>query len=162
MCNFFSAVATKDRLHAYYGVDSHEDIISISGIGSLDRPERIDLVRLELIPPEPMTTDFEKWEYKVDQDLLPEWFVPSEWRDRMIKFLKSVPAVKKGEKVEYSNSQYWFCEGKIKNLIAFGSVLYLLGSSQVGKMLGSSRVGKMLDSSRVSEKQQSKTLPTKD
>ena len=55
MCNFFSAVFTKTKMFAYYGIDSHEDIIKIAGLKESNVRGEINFVRCELTPNTPMT-----------------------------------------------------------------------------------------------------------
>ena len=149
MCNFFSAVATKDKLHAYYGIDGHEDIITISNLEHLDKKSYdIQLVRLELLPDSPMTLDFTKWKFKVDQQVVPNWFIPDEWHERMIEFLRNVPSII-DEHVKILSSECWFCTGKIDRIVGRGSIEHMLSDSQVNIMLDSSQVNIMHGDSRI-------------
>ena len=112
MCNFFSFVVTKGKLHAYFGVNSHEDIIELAGISHLDKPEGPQLVRCELTPDNPMTLNFKKWEFRVDQDLIPDWFDAEEWHEKAVNFLKKVPQVKKTQTRGLVTENLWFCAGE--------------------------------------------------
>ena len=71
MCDFLSAVLAKERL--FFGpTDRHAGIIDYHGLHE-SGAQGVNLVKLELIPDradDPVDT----WAFKVDQDLLPEWF----------------------------------------------------------------------------------------
>lgn len=150
MCQFFSAVATKDKLYVEYGVDSHSDIISINGLGHLEKDiNRIGLVRLEITPNRPMTLDFGQWIFGVDQDILPDWFIADEWRQKMIDYLRGCRTIEEGESVQVEAGNVWFHLGEIKHLVGYGSILYMLGNSRVGKLYDNSRVGRLCNNSQV-------------
>ena len=73
MCNPMSAVVTRTNVLWSRISDAHEDIISENGLN--DKTKTLDFVRVELAPKE---FDFRRpvaeWEYKTDQDFLPEWY----------------------------------------------------------------------------------------
>jgi len=156
MCNFFSAIATKDKLHVYYGVDAHEDIIELSGLR--DDKQSPDFVRLELLPNFPMTLDFEKWKFHVDQDILPDWFVPDEWHKKMIEYLGSVPQIRQGEEVKIVVDRLWFCWGTIKSLKGFGSILHIGGSATIQDVWGSATIQNVRDSATIQDVRNSATI----
>ena len=70
MCHFASFVLTKDR-ELWCASDKHEDIIVEHNLGALDGAVP-GLVRIEILPSE-NRRDLSTWEYKVDQDVFPEW-----------------------------------------------------------------------------------------
>ena len=84
MCRFFSAVLTKDR-EFWHESDSHETIIRESGLHA-DGAKGANILRVELVPSAKTRTleDFSSYDFKIDQDLLPEWFdrVDAELRTR--------------------------------------------------------------------------------
>ena len=125
MCNFFSFLVTRKKLITFYGVNAHEDILEIAGI----KDDRLSpkFVRCELIPNNPMTLEFEKWDFNVSQDYRPDWFIEEEWRQKAIEYLKSVPTVHRGEKINILWDKYWFSEGEIDNMIAQSGLLHLIG-----------------------------------
>jgi hypothetical protein len=147
MCNFFSAVFTKTKMYAFYGVDSHEDIIRLAGIKESNVRGEINLVRCELTPNNPMTLDFDQWNFRVDQDLIPDWFDREKAHKQMINYLKKAPAIIKD--VDSIYEQYYFATAKIDRMVGRSSILFMIGSSQVGEMIGSSQVGEMWGSSQV-------------
>jgi hypothetical protein len=134
MCDFFSAVATKDKLHAFYWVDSHEDIIELAGLSNQDRdPVDVHFVRLELRPDNPMTLNFEKWAFGVDQDRVPDWFVPEEWHQKMIEYLRTVPSLVEGE-VKTLAEECWFCAIPVERMIGRSAIRFLLAGGTVNEV----------------------------
>ena len=79
MCAPASLIITRDRVFWSLKTDSHEPIITEYGLKD-EVAGRITLVRVEITPP--LGTDREpnfaaplaQWQYRVDQDLLPEWY----------------------------------------------------------------------------------------
>jgi hypothetical protein len=150
MCNFFSAVITKGhKVHAFFNVDSHENIIEIARLKELNARGEVTFVRCELTPNGPMTIEFDKWHFRTDQDLLPPWYDADKAYKAMVKYLKAAPTILEPANIIYEN--YYFAQAPVKIMLGRASIRFLLGSSQVGKMLDSSQVGKMLDSSQVGE-----------
>ena len=147
MCKFFSCLATQNKLIAFYGVDNHTTLIEMAGLK--DNTKNPNFVRLEFYPDDPMTLNFTKWKFHVDQDFLPDWFVHNEWHQRCIEFLENVHSIRESQK--YGHGQIWFCNAKLDQLLPYSTILFMLGSSNVGKMLESSNVGVMRGSSKVGE-----------
>jgi hypothetical protein len=145
MSKFFSCLATKNKLIAFYGVDNHTTLIEMAGLK--DNSATPTFVGLEFTPDNPMTLDFTKWSFRVDQDILPDWFVTEEWHQRCIEFLENVHSIRESQK--YGHGHIWFCDSELDVLLPYSSILFMLGSSNVGEMLGSSNVGEMLGSSNV-------------
>jgi len=73
MCEFASFVLTKDRALWSSTSDSHEQIIAEHQLR--DDAARVLIVRVELTPPadDPRCADLARWDFAVDQDVLPEW-----------------------------------------------------------------------------------------
>lgn len=77
MCQFKSALILKDRVFVP-DYDSHEDMIR--ELNLLDDTNTPNFVRVELSPVSFSHKDIlalSEWEYIVDQDYLPDWYVPS-------------------------------------------------------------------------------------
>jgi hypothetical protein len=79
MCNFLSAVLTKDKLYYHLDMDSHEDIISHFGLKDTYSPRGVtrdvNIVRLELTPKDSdiCNHNLDNWQLRVDQDIRPDW-----------------------------------------------------------------------------------------
>lgn len=137
MCQDLSSIQIKDgSLLHHFGVSSHEDIIAIFGLKD-DKPIP-DFVRLEYTPPTPFSLDFDQWNFKVDQDLLPDWFDPEYAKRVCRKFVVSQP-VMDGE-YDALAGQYYFVTGKVKRLVGRGTIMWLCGSAQVKYICGSAQV----------------------
>lgn len=77
MCQFKSALILKDRVFVP-DYDSHEDMIRELHLN--DDTDTPDFVRAELVPVSFSHKDIlalSEWDYIVDQDYLPDWYVPS-------------------------------------------------------------------------------------
>ena len=76
MCMFKSAIITKNgvTLAPIYN-DSHSKLLESMGIEDNQTNAMRVFVRAELTPPNnDKTIDVEKWVYKVDQDIVPDWY----------------------------------------------------------------------------------------
>ena len=76
MCMFKSGIITKSgvTLAPMYN-DSHSRLLERMGLDDNQINAMKVFVRAELVPPEnDKTVDVQKWEYKVDQDVVPDWY----------------------------------------------------------------------------------------
>jgi hypothetical protein len=91
MCKFASFVLTKDREYWLAESDSHEEIISKNGLHA-DGALGPNILRIELTPPAEDWSDFGAWNYRIDQDMGPEWYdaEKDEKRARAALALRSV------------------------------------------------------------------------
>ena len=72
MCNAASFIVTKTQVFFGKYHDSHELMITDNG---LKDKEPIDFVRTEIVPPNnDYKLPFDKWIFKTDQDILPNWY----------------------------------------------------------------------------------------
>lgn len=77
MCEFKSGIIFKNRVVlAPLGNESHSSLLEKLGVEDNEFNASKKFVRAELIPPERyvITSDISKWKYKVDQDIVPEWY----------------------------------------------------------------------------------------
>lgn len=76
MCNFKSGVILKNRVVlAPEGNESHSDLLESLGIEDNHMNATKTFVRAELIPKnDDKMTDIKEWRYKVDQDIVPDWY----------------------------------------------------------------------------------------
>jgi hypothetical protein len=89
MCKYASFVLTKDRVFWLPKDESHEAIIKEFNLCESDTTHtRINILRVEISPVK-IFSDLSKWEYKVDQDLRPDWFDEKECERRTRKELKN-------------------------------------------------------------------------
>ena len=125
MCMFKSMLLLKDKVFCP-NYDSHEDMINETGMEH--GPMRENFVRVEITPPhDDLTVPIDKWEYKVDQDYLPEWYVEEVDKPRCFDALKAwavkhilvgqdVPEVKQGEFVALVNCNTGIVKGTVREV----------------------------------------------
>jgi hypothetical protein len=88
MCKYASFVLTKDRCFWLPTSESHQEIINHYKLCEADSTGmRINTVAVEISPLQ-IFADLSKWIYKVDQDLLPEWYDATDCETRTRKELK--------------------------------------------------------------------------
>ena len=96
MCEFKSGIIFKNRVVlAPLGDESHSNLLESLGVEDSEFNATKKFVRAELIPPEKyiITSDISKWEYRVDQDIVPEWYsndperYEQEFRDSVKDFM---------------------------------------------------------------------------
>ncbi|MEW6378738.1 MAG: hypothetical protein AB1611_03905 [bacterium] len=90
MCEFFSAILTKDSVIYNANTDSHEDLLEKSGLKDTDREP--DFVRVELLPRDKdiFNQKSTNWYLKTDQDIFPAWFNRKEAEKRTKEALATV------------------------------------------------------------------------
>ena len=88
MCKLKSAIILKDRVFIP-DYDSHNDMLEELGIkDTKDNASKL-FVRAELSPKRgDVFSDIETWDFNIDQDILPEWFVAECDKKRMIEAVK--------------------------------------------------------------------------
>lgn len=76
MCNFKSAIILKNKVVlAPEGRESHSDLLESLNIEDSHMNASKVFVRAELMPPEGnKAAPIDKWEYRVDQDITPDWY----------------------------------------------------------------------------------------
>ena len=137
MCMFKSMLLLKDKVFCP-NYDSHEDMINETGMEH--GPLRENFVRVEITPPDDdLTVPIDKWEYKVDQDYLPEWYVEEVDKPRCFDALKAwavkhiligqeVPEVKQDEFVMLVNCNTGIVKGTVKEVLG-GTVQKVRGGT---------------------------------
>ena len=133
MCYFKSFIATKDKLYHVNGLNSHEDIVSYHGLPDrMDRDGRVQIVRMELLPPEVSTDnidnilDPEWWTFRTDQDLLPDWYVPEEWHEKCKLWVANAPVLT-GRKAIVDSWYLLAKDADIHAMVNGGEVHYFCG-----------------------------------
>ena len=148
MCMFKSMLLLKDKVFCP-NYDSHEDMINETGMEH--GPMRENFVRVEITPPDDdLTVPIDKWEYKVDQDYLPEWYVEEVDKPRCFDALKAwavkhilvgqdVPEVKQGEFVALVNCNTGIVKGTVRE-VRGGTVQEVRGGGTVQEVWGGGTV----------------------
>ena len=156
MCMFKSMLLLKDKVFCP-NYDSHEDMINETGMEH--GPMRENFVRVEITPPDDLTVPIDKWEYKVDQDYLPEWYVEEVDKPRCFDALKAwavkhilvgqdVPEVKQGEFVVLVNCNTGIVKGTVQKVWG-GTVQKVLDGGTVQEVLDGGTVQKVLGGGTV-------------
>ena len=164
MCMFKSMLLLKDKVFCP-NYDSHEDMINETGMEH--GPMRENFVRVEITPPhDDLTVPIDKWEYKVDQDYLPEWYVEEVDKPRCFDALKAwavkhilvgqdVPEVKQGEFVVLVNCNTGIVKGTVQKVWGgtvqkvWGGTVQEVWGGTVQKVLDGGTVQKVLDGGTV-------------
>ena len=88
MCKLKSAIILKDRVFIPDN-DSHADMLKELGIEDSRKNAETLFVRAELSPKnDDVFSNVDTWEFNVDQDIRPEWFVEPYEKERMVKAVK--------------------------------------------------------------------------
>lgn len=96
MCEFKSGIIFKNRVVlAPLGNESHSSLLESLGVKDSRFNAAKKFVRVELIPPNKgiIISDISKWKYRVDQDIVPEWYsndperYEQEFRDSVKDFM---------------------------------------------------------------------------
>lgn len=110
MCNFKSGVILKNRVVlAPEGNESHSDLLESLGIEDNHMNASKTFVRAELIPKNnDKMIDIKEWRYKVDQDIVPDWYekdperYEQEFRDSVNEYME-----KWKKKFKFICGHYW-------------------------------------------------------
>ena len=88
MCRLKSAIILKDRVFVP-DYDSHTDMLKELGIEDTKANAERLFIRAELYPANgDGFSDIDTWEFNVDQDILPDWYVKEYDKQRMIEAVK--------------------------------------------------------------------------
>ncbi len=88
MCRFKSAIILKDRVFIP-DYDSHSDMLKELGIEDTRQNAERLFIRAELSPHNgDVFTNIDNWEFVVDQDITPDWYVKDYDKQRMITAVK--------------------------------------------------------------------------
>ena len=170
MCKFKSGIILKDRVFIP-DYDSHEDMLKELKIEETEDNAKRLFVRAELTPPDKnVFTPVSEWKYRVDQDILPEWYVPEvdekRMRDAVAEWAKEHIHI--GKKIkEITSGLHWIKDGtvgviggsaeiralfgsaKVGSVCDTAEVGYVYGFAEVGSVYGSAKVGYICDSAKV-------------
>ena len=96
MCNFKSGIILRNRVVlAPEGNESHSDLLESLGIEDTHMNASKTFVRAELLPKDnDKMSDVKEWRYKVDQDIVPDWYeidperYEQEFRDAVTEYME--------------------------------------------------------------------------
>ena len=144
MCKLKSGVLLKDSVFVPE-YDSHTDMLEELGIkDTRENAERL-FVRAELLPPDyDVFAPVDTWQFHVDQDILPDWFVEEVDRQRMVEAVKewAKDHVHKGVDGLKINSGSGHFIKDCKNIVICGNatVEYICGNATVKEISGNATV----------------------
>ena len=181
MCQFKSGIILKHKCVICEGDnDSHSDLLASLKIeDSYNNASRI-FVRAELVPKNgEWWTDPTGWDFRVDQDITPEWFeldkdkYIAEFKDAVFAWWKIHVLI--DQKIDELSSGYYRlkrCEVKkllndvtvmsdnstVTRMYGNSTVTRMYGNSTVTEMYGNSTVTEMYDNSTVTEMYDNSTV----
>lgn len=132
MCEFKSGIIFKNRMElAPLGDESHLRLLEKLGVEDSEFNASKKFVRAELTPPEKciITSDISKWKYRVDQDIVPEWYsndperYEEEFRESVKDFMNKNFKEEFGyywTNIQMDGKMYHFMYGVLTNM-TFGS-----------------------------------------
>lgn len=150
MCNFKSGIILKSRVVlAQEGNESHSSLLISLNIEDSHMNASKTFVRAELIPKDGnKATDVSTWKYKVDQDIVPDWYevdpekYEQEFREAVADYMKDKinvicgrawTAIKTDDK-----GTYYMLDGLLKNMSFGNNNNY--GESNIRKELNNSEL----------------------
>ena len=152
MCRFKSGIILKDRVFIPE-YDSHTEMLEELKIADTEENAKRLFVRAELVPPnDDVFAPVSEWEYHVDQDILPEWYVAEvdekRMRDAVTEWAKEHIHI--GEEIDTINSgTHWIKNCKIGDIYGSAKIKTIYGSAEIGYIFGSAKVGCICDSAKV-------------
>ena len=171
MCKLKSGIILKDRV--YIGeTDSHTELLKELGIEDTFEYASKIFVRAELLPTDnDVFSNIDSWEYSVDQDILPDWYMKDFDRERMVEAVKEWAKnhvhvnkvglhlksgkqhyIKDCEQVVIDGSAEVECirkNSKIEKISGNATVELISGNATVGCISGAATVGRISGSVKV-------------
>ncbi len=146
MCEMASFVVTKKKVYWSDKTDSHEIIIKENGLKELDARGNVTLVRVELIPDNlDYRLPIKSWVYKIEQDILPDWYDAKEVERRSRVALKDwykAGVIPVGKVVDELSSSIKLVLGTVNEVCGGGTVNKVCGGT-VNKVWGGGTVNKV-------------------
>ena len=135
MCKPASMWVVKDRVYWSRNTESHTQIVGEFGLPD-NTEQRIYGVAIEVCPENgDLRTPIDQWVFRVDQDMLPDWWEVQKHEKMCREELKNwyaAKVVRDGMVVDKITSGQWYIVG--------GSVEYIYGTANVGSIYGTARV----------------------
>jgi len=157
MCRPASFVLTKQKVFWGLRTESHEQIIADNKLREMTARNNPSLVRVEVVPPGgDWNAPLRKWEYHLDQDILPAWYDAEDCERRAKHALKDwykAKVVKQGEVVASINGEStktYVC-GTVNEVRDNGTVNKVWGNGTVNKVWGNGTVNEVRDNGTVNE-----------
>lgn len=181
MCEFKSGIILKDRV-VVEDTDSHTEMLHNLGI----KDDKLDTnhVKFELVPKgdyfNGFFTDIDTWKFIVDQDILPEWFIPEydekRARDEVKLWAKERIFVNIDTPLIFDQPNRYFVKNctdvqlrlggkihcclnsKIRHMTDNSSISFVGNRSVIIRMSGNSRVSELIGSSHIARMHDSSSV----
>ena len=144
MCEMASFVITSEKIFWSKKTDSHEEIIREFGIQQ-DGIRGPNIMRVEVVPPRyNYLLPINKWVYKTDQDIIPEWYEEEKYKPMVMEYLRDWVAQKIiTADCEKTNGNYIVVSGRVilrgsSSAVLWGSSSAELRDSSSAELWGSS------------------------
>jgi len=153
MCQMKSGLILKDKIFLP-DYDSHTDMLDELGIEDNEKNASSKFIRAELYPKNgDVFSPIETWIFHVDQDILPDWYVPKYDEERMRKAVKDwakdhIHVGVNGLKIS-SGSNHYIKDCKDVEICDSATVENICGSATVKNICGSATVEYIYDSATV-------------
>lgn len=172
MCRYKSGLLTKDGVFVP-DYDSHTDMLLELGIEDTEANARSKFVRFELYPKDGnVFSDISTWIYRVDQDILPDWYVEEvdkalsraiaavkEWAKNRIHIGKENLVIDSGEghcikdcknvTIKGTAEVTKITDSDVKNIYDNAKVGHICGNAKVRCIYGNTKVGNIHGSAEV-------------
>jgi len=150
MCYPASFVVTKSSIYWSRYTESHSEIIKEYNIRETDIRGRPTLVNIELLPQDGnLSLPLSKWEYHVDQDILPPWYDAERIEKRVRKELpkwKKAKVVGPGKVLfSHTSGQVFVWGGAVEGVHNSGVVELVAGGGVVRWVFQGGRVHTVVD-----------------
>ena len=164
MCQMKSGIILKDRVFIP-DYDSHTDMLKELGIEDNRKNAESLFVRAELLPPNnDVFAPVDSWRFNVDQDILPEWFVESYEKERMIAAVKEwakdrIHIGVYGLKISAGAKHYIkdcqnvevYGQASISKVCGQASISEVYGQARISAVYGQARISAVYGQARISE-----------
>ncbi len=155
MCEMASFVVTKTRVFWSKTSDTHEDIIDENKLRERNVRNDILFVRIEISPPNRnYRLPTKKWVYKLDQDLLPNWYDEKVVEKRCRAALKGwykYCVVPPNKTISVLKLNIKIILGTVQRVLDGGTVQRVWGGGTVQRVLDGGTVQRVWDGGTVQE-----------
>ena len=152
MCRYKSGVMKEDSVFVP-DYDSHTDMLTELGIEDTEANARSKFVRFERYPKDGnVFSDISTWIYRVDQDILPDWYVEEVDKARAVAAVKewAKNRIHIGKENLVIDSGEGHCIKDCKNVTIKGSAKVLqITDSDIRGIFGDAKVGGIYDNAKV-------------
>ena len=152
MCKMKSAIILKDRVFIP-DYDSHTKMLEELGIEDTKRNAEKLFVRAELSPIDgDIFSNIDNWIFKVDQDIVPDWFVKEYEETRMRKAVKEWAKEHihiNENNLKIDSGMHWIKGGTDINICGSATVKYIYDSATVENIYDSATVKYICGSATV-------------